>query len=85
MDKPAVVYGYRFNECKVKLSAVVKLETNRLIEKLVDYLRSNYKIGIKVNKFYVLKATVHINLTSYRFKIIYDYNSKIKLNYFELV
>ena len=86
MIRPSVGYWYRFNECKAKLSAVAKLETNDLIDKLVDYLRKNYLRDTKTSNVYVLEAVIYLNLIKYQFKVLYDYNDfKIRLDYFELV
>ena len=70
MARPSVAYGYRFDECKAKLSAVVKLETYNLITKLVDHLRSNYQSGVKIDKYYLIEAVIPMNFTNYRFKIV---------------
>ena len=87
MIRPPVIFGSRFNECKSKLRLVIKHETDELLDKLIDYLRDNYKSGRfnKANR-YILKTIILMNNNVYNFEIIYLHNNKkIKLEYFNLI
>jgi uncharacterized protein YlzI (FlbEa/FlbD family) len=86
MIRPPVIFGDRFNECKRKLWLVVKHETDELVDKVIEYLRDNYKSGrLSKSNRYVLKTIILMNGNEYNFEIIYLHNDeKIKLAYFDL-